>query len=161
MRILTMSSSEIIRLVTAPATVHSVSLTHTEVVDGVDLGTYSIVLKFSPDDVEPLQSAIGKLMPKATKHRDPVDPLWLLEDGSYRLKAKSKFAVVVVDASKDVIETERVQAGDKVRIQVGFSQYSIGNQCGVTAYLGNVQLLKNVHLLYNDPEDSGEYSLPF
>ena len=147
------------RIVTPVATVLEANLVETEKFEEVDTGKYSITLLLKSKDIEPVQEAISKVMPKK---KGASSPLLITPEGDYRLKAKSKFQIQAVNASKQPIPLETVRVGAEVRIQTGFAAYGVGGS-GVTAYLGNVQLLRETPLSPPDLgfDDLEDEDLPF
>jgi hypothetical protein len=60
--------------------------------------------------------------------------------GKYRIKAKSKFRVKIVDAAGDTVAPDRV-LGATVQAVLGFAAYTQGGG-GVTTYLNAVRILR-------------------
>ena len=106
----------------------------------VETGEYSITLLFDAKDIEPIEKAIAKVMPKKKGTRSP---LHYSKNLGYRLRLKSKpkSQVKAVNVIKKPIPLENILPGAIVRVQASFASYEQGGG-GVTAYLGNIQLLR-------------------
>ena len=119
-------------IITPPARVAPVHL--------VETGEYSITLLFDSKDIEPIEKAIAKAMPKKKGARSP---LHYSKNLGYRLRLKSrpKSQVKAVNVIKKPIPLENILPGAIVRVQASFASYEQGGG-GVTAYLGNIQLLR-------------------
>ena len=105
----------------------------------VETGEYSITLLFEAKDIEPIEKAIAKVMPKKKGARSP---LHYSKNLGYRLRLKSKSQVKAVNVIKKPIPLEKILPGAIVRVQASFASYEQGGG-GVTAYLGNIQLLRD------------------
>ena len=117
-------------IITPPARVAPVHL--------VETGEYSITLLFDAKDIEPIEKAIAKVMPNKKGARSP---LHYSKNLGYRLRLKSKSQVKAVNVIKKPIPLENILPGAIVRVQASFASYEQGGG-GVTAYLGNIQLLR-------------------
>ena len=119
-------------IITPPARVAPVHL--------VETGEYSITLLFDAKDIEPIEKAIAKVMPNKKGARSP---LHYSKNLGYRLRLKSKpkSQVKVVNVIKKPIPLENILPSAIVRVQASFACYEQGGG-GVTAYLGNIQLLR-------------------
>ena len=124
----------------------------------VETGEYSITLLFDAKDIEPIEKAIAKVMPKKKGARSP---LHYSKNLGYRLRLKSKpkSQVKAVNVIKKPIPLENILPGAIVRVQASFASYEQGGG-GVTAYLGNIQLLREppnkvdeVNLGFDDIEE--------
>jgi len=104
----------------------------------VETGEYSITLLFDAKDIEPIEKAIAKAMPKKKGARSP---LHYSKNLGYRLRLKPKSQVKAVNVIKKPIPLENILPGAIVRVQASFASYEQGGG-GVTAYLGNIQLLR-------------------
>ena len=104
----------------------------------VETGEYSITLLFDAKDIEPIEKAIAKVMPKKKGARSP---LHYSKNLGYRLRLKSKSQVKAVNVIKKPIPLKNILPGAIVRVQASFASYEQGGG-GVTAYLGNIQLLR-------------------
>ena len=105
----------------------------------VETGEYSITLLFEAKDIEPIEKAIAKVMPNKKGARSP---LHYSKNLGYRLRLKSKSQVKAVNVIKKPIPLEKILPGAIVRVQASFASYEQGGG-GVTAYLGNIQLLRD------------------
>jgi len=117
-------------IITPPARVAPVHLVETE--------EYSITLLFEAKDIESIEQAIAKVMPKKKGARSPLHYSKL---AGYRLRLKSKSQVKAVNVVKKPIPLENILPGAIVRVQASFASYEQGGG-GVTAYLGSIQLLR-------------------
>ena len=106
----------------------------------VETGEYSITLLFDAKDIESIEKAIAKVMPKKKGARSP---LHYSKNLGYRLRLKSrpKSQVKAVNVIKKPIPLENILPGAIVRVQASFASYEQRGG-GVTAYLGNIQLLR-------------------
>lgn len=135
--------SEVINVVSPVAVAVFPHLEAHEEYMGTSTGKYSLTLEFNPDDVKPIQEAIAK-----AGGGKGTDPLKKVADdaeysaGMYRLKAKSKFPVKVIDTSKLAVDPSTITNGAKVRAKLGFAPYQTGANAGVTVYLNAIQLLE-------------------
>ena len=107
----------------------------------VETGEYSITLLFDTKDIEPIEKAIAKVMPKKKGARAPISPLHYSKTIGYRLRLRSESQVKAVNVIKKPIPLENILPGAIVRVQASFASYEQGGG-GVTAYLGNIQLLR-------------------
>ena len=161
-------ATDTVRIVSPVCEARFPNLTETEKFDGTDTGKYSLTLVFDKSEIKPIEKAIAQA--NGGKGRSPLKEIPSdaeYDAGKYKLKAKSKFQVRAVNASKESIELSRVQGGASIRVQLGFAPYTQQGG-GVTVYLGNIQVLKegsSSDLDFGDlPEGFGEYEegdLPF
>ena len=77
------------------------------------------------------------------KKKGARSPLHYSKNLGYRLrlKSKSKSQIKAVNVIKKPIPLENILPGAIVRVQASFASYEQGGG-GVTAYLGNIQLLR-------------------
>ena len=163
-----MANTEKVQIVTPVVTAKFPNLTDTEKFDGTDTNKYSLTMVIKPEDVEPFEKAIhlanggkGKSPLKQIPETDEYNP------GCFQVKAKSKFPVSAVDAGGNHVDLSSITNGSEVRVKLGFAPYTQSGG-GVTAYLGNIQVLKarkGSDLDFGDlPPGYGEYEegdLPF
>ena len=137
-----MTKTETIKMITPMASAVFPHLTETESFMGQDSGKYAITLEFTPEDVAEMEEAISALNVKGG-----TSPLKKIPDdaeygaGNYRLKAKSRYKVKVVNREKEVIDAGTISNGAQVRASIGFAPYQTGANSGVTVYLNGLQLL--------------------
>ena len=161
-----MAQTDKVQIVTPVVTAQWPNLTETEVFSGQDTGKYSLTLLIDPKDAEMFEKAIAQ----AGSGRSPMKQI--ADDDQYnpsmfRIKAKSKYQVRVVDANNQPTTLDRVTNGAEVRVKLGFAPYTQQGG-GVTTYLGDIQLLKEragSDIDFGDlPEGYGEFEegdLPF
>ena len=160
-----MANTDKVQIVTPVVTAQWPNLLETEKFSGQDTEKYSLTILIDPKDVEPFEKAIaqagsGRSPMKQLDADDPYHP------EMFRIKAKSKFQVRVVDANNQPTDMGRVTNGAEVRVKLGFAPYTQQGG-GVTAYLGDIQLLKErvSDIDFGDlPEGYGEFAeddLPF
>ena len=135
--------SDVSKIVVGPCVVKFTNLVTTEEFGGVDTGKYSATFFFDKDSDS--VKAMTKII-AATNGGKGTSPLKEIpmdaeyDAGQFRIKAKSKFRVRVVDAADKAVDPDSV-SGSTVQAVIGFSAYSQGAG-GVTAYLQAIRVLK-------------------
>ena len=162
-----MANTDKVQIVTPVVTAQWPNLLETEKFSGQDTEKYSLTMLIDPKDKKVFEKAIaqagggkGHSPMRQLPDDDPYNP------SMFRIKAKSKFQVRVVDANNQPTDMSRVTNGAEVRVKLGFAPYTQQGG-GVTAYLGDIQLLKErvSDIDFGDlPEGYGEFAeddLPF
>ena len=129
------------RIITPPARVAPVHLVATEKLLGRDTGFYSLILIFEAKNIEPIEKAIAKVMPKKKGARAPISPLHYSKTIGYRLRLRSESQVKAVNVTRKLIPLEYILPGAIVRVQATFVGREVVDG-GVRACLGNIQLLR-------------------
>lgn len=137
-----MTDTTVIKMITQPARCLFPSLDKTESFAGVDSGKYAVTLEFDPKDVAEIEKSIESIMPKGGSNplkQNASDDQY--SPNAFRLKAKSRFKVKIIDKKKEDVSPGDISTGDEVRASIGLAAYSTGANTGVTVYLNGLQLL--------------------
>jgi len=131
------------KLVVGPCVVKFPNLVETEFFGGVDTEKYSATFLFDKDSdsVKMMQGVIAEV--NGGKGSNPLKEIPAdaeYDGGMFRIKAKSKFRVRVIDAADAAVNPADV-AGATVQAVIGFKPYSQGTG-GVTAYLQAIRVLR-------------------
>ena len=160
-------ATERIQIVTPVVKAQWPNLSETEKFSGQDTEKYSLTMIIDPKDKKLFEKAIAEAgggKGKSPLKEIPDDAEY--DAGMLKIKARTKHKVRVVDLSGSPIERDSVTNGSEVRAKINFVPYTQQGG-GVTAYLGDVQLLKarTSDIDFGDlPEGYGEYEegdLPF
>ncbi len=131
------------KLVVGPCVVKFPNLVTTEEFGGVDTGKYSATFMFDKDSdsVKAMQAAIAEANGgKGTNPLKEIPTDAEYDAGMFRIKAKSKFRIRVIDAGDCAVDPSSV-AGATVQAVIGFAPYTQGGG-GVTAYLQAIRILR-------------------
>ncbi len=117
-------------------------LTEHEKYDGITTGKYSLTMVFDPEVAGEVADAITKAgggRGRSPLKEIPADAQY--DAGKFIMKAKSGYEVKAFNISGSPISLSDVTPNSVVRVKVSFAPYSQQGG-GVTAYLGNIQLLE-------------------
>ncbi len=131
------------QLVVGPAQVRFPHLEETERFQDVDTGKYTCTFLFDQDSdsVPAMKKAIATA--NGGKGSNPLSQI--AEDAEYdkgmwKVKAKSKFRVKIINALGEAVTPDRV-AGSVVQAVLAFVPYQMGTG-GVTVYLNAIRILQ-------------------
>lgn len=137
-----MANNDVVKMITQPARAVFPHLVDTESFQGQDTGKYAVTLEFSPEAVADIEEAVASINSKggtSPLKKIPEDAEY--GPGNYRIKAKSRFKVKVLDKNKEAVDPGTISNGDEVRASIGLAAYKTGANHGVTVYLNGIQLL--------------------
>ena len=135
--------SDVTKLVVGPCELKFPNLVDTESYGGVDTGKYSATFMFDKDSdsVKAMKKAIAEAGGgKGTSPLKEIPADAEYDAGMFRIKAKSKFRIRVVDSADNAMDPNSI-AGATVQAVIGFAPYTQGGG-GVTAYLNAVRVLR-------------------
>lgn len=140
----TNTKQEVTKMITAPCRAVFPHLDTTEEFNGQDTGKYTVTLELTPDSVTDIQKAITSVgSGKGTNPLKQIPDDAEYSAGHFRMKAKSRFKVRVIDINNKDVDPSSISNGDEVRASIGLAHYKTGVNEGVTIYLNALQLLSS------------------
>ena len=137
-----------VKIITPPMKALFPSLDKHEEYGGISTNKFACTFIIEDEDRKVFEDAV-----KEAGGGQGKSPLALIDAdsqydaGKMKFKAKSGWAVKVVDVKGQPVTDLNTVAGGTVRAQISFKDYAVGASRGVSALLGTIQVLK--------PGDSG------